>query len=110
MVVSLLKWAWNDLLDTFTIPEPKVLEDWPLRGVDKVRSGVWVFLIGDIFLFGTLIGTWLFVRTRSLAWEPGYLSHDLVIGLVNTFILFTATYFYIPGYLFIRRGSIAGSC
>jgi cytochrome c oxidase subunit I+III len=108
MVVSLLKWAWNDLLDKFTIPEPKVLEDWPLSGVDKVRSGVWVFLVGDIFLFGTLIGTWLFVRTRSLAWEPGYLSHDITIGLVNTFILFTATYFYLLGYLFIRRGSIAG--
>ena len=107
IAASLLKWAWDDVHDRFAIPEPRAAEDWPLTGVDKVRSGVWVFLVGDLFLFGALIGTWLFIRTRSLVWEPGYMSHDLAIGLVNTFILFTATYFYLLGYIFLKRGNTA---
>ncbi|MEM2223215.1 MAG: cbb3-type cytochrome c oxidase subunit I [Acidilobaceae archaeon] len=106
MIVSLVKWVWDDINDRFSIPDLKG-EDWPFTGVDKVRSGVWVFLMGEMFLFGSLIGAWIFIRTRSLTWEPGYISHDIVIGLLNTFILFTATYFYLLGYLSIRRGNTA---
>ncbi|MCE4613120.1 MAG: cbb3-type cytochrome c oxidase subunit I [Desulfurococcales archaeon] len=98
------KWIIEDIRGKFSEPEPKYKDDWPFIGVDKFRIGMWTFIAGESFLFGTLIGVYIFIRSRSLAWPPGYELHDPMIGLANTFILFTSALLYGLGYLSLRRG------
>ena len=102
--VGLGKWILEDIRGKFSEPEPRFKDDWPFTGVDKFRIGMWTFVAGESFLFGTLIGVYIFVRSRSLAWPPGYELHDPMVGLANTFILFTSAFLYGLGYLSLKRG------
>lgn len=87
---SLAKWIYDEYKGRFTEPEPPYREEFPLDGIDKFKAGLWTFIAGEGFLFGSLIGAYIFIRTRSPAWTPGIELHDVGIGLFNTVVLFTA--------------------
>ncbi|MEB3779691.1 MAG: cbb3-type cytochrome c oxidase subunit I [Desulfurococcales archaeon] len=103
-LAGVIKWAYDDLNDRFSEPEPEYKEDWPFVRVDKLRLAMWTFIAGEGFLFGSLISAYLFIRSRSLTWPPGYELHDPIVGLINTIILFTGTMLFGLGYLEVRRG------
>ena len=43
-------------------------EKWPLEFLDKRRLGVWIFLVSEILIFGSLIVAYIFVRFSSGSW------------------------------------------
>ncbi len=104
LVASLALWIRDDFLEKYHEPEPAYREDWPFTRVNKLKLGMWAFVTSEMFLFGSLISVYLFIRSRSLAWPPGYELHDPYIGLVNTLILFTGTLLYSLGYYKAKRG------
>lgn len=106
---AIVKWALDDYHERFHEDEPRFKEDWPFTGTNKLRLGMWTFISSEVFLFGSLISVYLFIRSRSLAWPPGYEHHDPYIGLMNTVILFTGTLFYSIAYLYAKHGEMLKS-
>ena len=73
--------------------EPKLAERWPFNATDKVKLGTWMFLFGEVILFGSLIGSYVFVRIQSTSWPAAGELHNITIGAANTFILLTSSMF-----------------
>ncbi len=109
LAAAIVKWAIDDYRERFHEDEPRFREDWPFSGTNKLRLGMWTFISSEVFLFGSLISVYLFIRSRSLAWPPGYEYHDPYIGLLNTIILFTGTLFYSLAYLYAKHGEMIKS-
>ncbi len=104
-VVALYLWAKEDFSGTSFIPAPKLVEDYPFSGVDKFKLAIWTFIAGEGFLFGSLIGAYIFIRSRSTVWTPGYTLHDPMVGLFNTVILFTAALAISLGYYGLKKNN-----
>jgi len=108
VVGSVVGWGRDDIAARFVAPEPTFGERWPFAKVEKVRLGVWFFLFGEIVLFGSLIGSYLFVRTSSATWPaPGSIL-DVSHGATNTFILLTSSLTAVLALAAIRMGSQIG--
>ncbi len=103
---SIAKWVLDEYRGRFSEPEPRYREEFPFVGIDKFKVGLWTFIAGEGFLFGSLVGAYIFIRTRSPAWTPGIELHDVAIGLFNTVVLFTAALAMGLAYYNARVGNV----
>lgn len=76
---------------------------------DNNKLGFWVFLGGEIILFGNLIGVYMLFRIQHAA-EFAQVKQHLSIPLiaVNTFILILSSYFVVRALEAIRDGNVKG--
>jgi nitric oxide reductase NorE protein len=77
------------------------------KGVRHVpgEPGVWIFLFGDMVVFGAFFGT--FMYQRSLApelFDESRRTLSIGIGLTNTLILLTSSLFVVTAVRAIRQG------
>jgi cytochrome c oxidase subunit 3 len=56
------------------------------------KLGMWLFLSGEIILFGGLIGTFLLYRFVSPDWHEAAAQTSVLVGSLNTMILLTSSY------------------
>jgi cytochrome c oxidase subunit I+III len=109
LAYSLLRWAAKDVYNKFFDPLPDYYEAWPFAK-SKLRTALWVLVAGEVMVFGSIFSAYFFIRFNPVgkvlteAWPPGYLVHDVFLGLANTIILFTGTMLYSLGYLALRAG------
>jgi cytochrome c oxidase subunit I+III len=83
-------------------------ESWPFTEVDNVKTGMWIFLASDVVLFGAFIGAYVFLRFSSgwVAWEP--IPHNVMPGLINTYLLLTSSFAVVLALEAAERGSRGG--
>jgi len=55
------------------------------------KLGIWLFLSGEIILFGGLIGTFILYRLASPDWAESAKETSVLIGTLNTLVLLTSS-------------------
>ncbi len=109
LVFTLIRWAAKDVYNKFFEPLPPYHETWPFSR-DKIRTALWVLVASEVMVFGSIFSAYFFIRFNPVgkvlteAWPPGYLIHDVGVGLINTVVLFTGTLLYSLGYIALRAG------
>jgi cytochrome c oxidase subunit I+III len=88
--------------------EQEVGEQYPLEKVGKEKTGVWVFLMSEILIFGSLLLSYGFVRLSSTSWPAAASIHNPITGMVNTIILLTSSLSMLLALYFIRTGNTLG--
>jgi cytochrome c oxidase subunit I+III len=104
--------------ESFYVPEPELTEAWPFEGVSNTKLGMWFFLGSDIILFGALIGSYVFMRFRA-GWTDWWHddsitaiaaeSHEVLPGLINTYLLLASSFTVVLALVFARKGSKRGT-
>ncbi len=76
----------------FVGPSGPYGESWPFDKVSNMKTGMWIFLVSDVVLFGAFIGAYVFLRFSSgwIAWEP--IPDNVIPGLINTYLLLTSSF------------------
>ena len=85
-----------------------VEEKWPLEFLSKRKLGVWIFLLSEILIFGSLIIAYTFVRFSSISWPVATQVHNVTLGMINTIVLLTSSLAIIFAFVSIRMGNIKG--
>ncbi|MGE5638259.1 MAG: cytochrome c oxidase subunit 3 [Chloroflexota bacterium] len=85
------------------------LEEYPLEKVDKEKTGMWVFLVSEILLFGGLLTSYAFIRANSTYWPNALENHNVVIGTINTIVLLTSSLAMILALNSARTGNTTGT-
>ena len=83
-------------------------EKWPLESISKQKLGIWVFLMSEILIFGSLIIAYAYVRLSSSSWPVAAQTHDIILGMVNTIILLTSSLAMVYALYSIRLGNVKG--
>ena len=106
--LTLLKVYKDNVEEKFSDFKESVEEKWPLEKLDKEKVGVWIFLMSEILIFGSLIVAYVFVRISSGSWPVATQVHDVTIGTANTIILLTSSLFMVLALYSIRAGNTTG--
>ena len=83
-------------------------EKWPLEFLSKEKLGIWLFLMSEILIFGSLIVAYAYVRLSSSSWPVATQTHDVILGMSNTIILLTSSLAMVYALYSIRAGNIKG--
>jgi cytochrome c oxidase subunit I+III len=97
----------DDIKEKFAMSE-EAGEKWPLVEQGKEKVGVWVFLLSEILIFGSLLTAYMYVRLSSPNWPVASEIHNPIIGMVNTIVLLSSSLAIILALYFIRSGSVKG--
>jgi cytochrome c oxidase subunit I+III len=83
-------------------------EAWPFDGIVNTKTGVWLFLASDVVLFGAFIGSYIFLRVANgwMGWEG--IVHDVIPGLMNTYLLLTSSFTVVLALVAARKESRLG--
>ncbi|WP_135535833.1 cbb3-type cytochrome c oxidase subunit I [Halostella pelagica] len=94
--------------ESFHVPEMAVAERWPFEGVENGKLGMWIFLASDVVLFGSLIGSYVFIRV-AYGWTAWHVvPHDPIPGLINTYLLLTSSFTVVLALVAAKRESTRG--
>ncbi|HLN89586.1 MAG TPA: heme-copper oxidase subunit III [Candidatus Binatia bacterium] len=94
--------------EKFAEKEEPPEEKWPLENSSKEKIGVWVFIMSEILIFGSLITAYLYVRINTALWPIAAQTHNAILGMVNTIILLTSSLAIILALYSIRTGKTQG--
>jgi len=83
-------------------------EKGPVDFLSKRKLGVWIFIMSEILIFGSLIVAYVFVRFSSSSWPVATQVHNVMLGLTNTIVLLTSSLAMIFALVSIRVGNIKG--
>ncbi|WP_250282549.1 MULTISPECIES: cytochrome c oxidase subunit 3 family protein [unclassified Frankia] len=81
---------------------------WRPRGGGRVPGeiGIWVFIFGDMLVFGLFFGVFVHERSRSTElFEQAHETMNLTFGAVNTLLLLTGSMFVVLGLSALRGGA-----
>jgi cytochrome c oxidase subunit I+III len=106
LIVAYSFWGWakDDLQDKFVVPPEAEGDRWPFSAVPKLKLGMWVFLSGEVVLFGSFLGAYVFIRAAATTWPITGSIHDIPLGTVNTLILLSSGFTMFMGIQAIRNG------
>src|SRR5207247_10513967 len=62
LAVAFVGWGRETLHGRFSEPIEAIGEKWPFARLENLSLGMWIFVFGEIALFGTLFGAYLFLR------------------------------------------------
>ena len=79
-----------------------------LAAIPTGRIGLWVFLAGEIMIFGGLIGCFVLYRIAQGGWTNEAAHVDWQIGTLNTLVLLTSSLTMILALAAARRNDRAG--
>ncbi|MDO8691350.1 MAG: cytochrome c oxidase subunit 3 [Dehalococcoidia bacterium] len=60
-------------------------------GLDRLQTGMLLFLLSETFLFGNLFWTYYYLRAKSPVWPPPGVALELPLIAVNTVILLSSS-------------------
>jgi cytochrome c oxidase subunit I+III len=106
LVGGIAGWLKETISDAFLATEEPPGEIWPFVGVSKLKLGTWMFLGGDIVLFGVVLGTDIYLRLKAVTWPSGVFS--VPMGTQMTYILLASVLTFAYGLNSIRKGSTTG--
>lgn len=69
------------------------------------EAGIWIFVLGDMFVFGLFFVTFAYYRSLDIAlFQQSQVKLNLNWGALNTVLLLTSSWFVVVGMSAIRRG------
>ena len=101
---ALYGWARDDLGGRFSM-EDIVGQRWPFHQTVKLKLGMWIFLTTEVVVFGSILGSYLFIRSQVPHWPAPGEIHDISIGLTNTLVLLTSSLTVVLAVHGIREGN-----
>ncbi|MBI3115878.1 MAG: cbb3-type cytochrome c oxidase subunit I [Thaumarchaeota archaeon] len=107
LIWAVVGWSRDDLREKFVFP-PTVGERWPWTDVAKLKFGMWIFLTTEVVVFGSILGSYLFIRANFPNWPNPAEIHDLGLGLTNTIVLLTSSLTVVLAVHSIRDGHQRG--
>lgn len=107
LVAGIAGWLKETISDAFLATEELPGDQWPFEGISKLKLGTWVFMGGDIILFGVVIAADLYLRVNSAAW-PSAGVFSIPMGTAMTYILLASAFTFSYGLNSIRSGNTAG--
>ena len=108
VAVALFKLFKDGAEEKYAEFKESVEEKWPLDFLSKEKLGVWVFLMSEILIFGSLIVAYAYVRLSSSSWPVATQTHNVILGMTNTIILLTSSLAMVFALYSIRGGNIKG--
>jgi len=70
--------------------------------------GMVLFIVSEVFLFGSLFLVYYYLRTESPVWPPAGIHLDIVLAGINTFILLFSSVVMWKSVRYIRAGNEKG--
>jgi nitric oxide reductase NorE protein len=69
------------------------------------EAGIWVFIFGELLVFGLLFGAFVYQRAERVAvFDEGRRSLDTTLGVLNTLVLLSSSLFVVFGVRAVRDG------
>jgi cytochrome c oxidase subunit I+III len=100
-------WMHDDYLDKFKIP-PQLCETWPFTRISKERLGMWLFISTEIFLFGAVISSDIYVRLNAASWPAAGSILDVMSGGWSSLLLISSGGAMVLAVESIRQGNRKG--
>jgi cytochrome c oxidase subunit I+III len=91
LIAATVKLFSDGFTDKFAELKEEAREKWPFASISKDKLGMWIFLLSEIIIFGSLIIVYLYVRVVSASWPNDTQLHDVTIGTTNTIVLLTSS-------------------
>ncbi|GBC75286.1 Cytochrome c oxidase subunit 3 [archaeon HR06] len=107
LIIALLIWGKENLTKKFSLEGLKTAA-WPFIEISNMKLGVWIFLFGEVLLFSSLLGSYLFIRAQIPNWPTLGEIFDIKIASINTFLLITSSFTAMLALNSIRRGEREG--
>jgi len=108
VVAALFKLFKDGAEEKFAEAKESLEEKFPLESINKEKLGVWVFLMSEILIFGSLIIAYVYVRLSSNSWPVAAQTHNVMLGMTNTIILLTSSLAMVFALYSIRAGNTRG--
>jgi cytochrome c oxidase subunit I+III len=108
VAVALAKVFKDGIEEKFIEAKEPSEEKWPLEHESKEKIGMWIFIMSEILIFGSLIAAYAYVRLSSSSWSVASQTHNVIIGMINTIILLTSSLAMILSLYSIRKGNAMG--
>lgn len=70
---------------------PYTVEERPDTGLYNAKFGLWLFLTSEVMLFGSLISSYIILRTGAVSWPAGSTVLNVPMATINTMILITSS-------------------
>lgn len=103
LLYGIARWLRDDFYSRFEGPEPGE-ERWPFESISKETLGMWVFIASEIMLFGSVISSYIFIRSNFPHWPSPSVIHDITLGTFNTTVLITSGFTMFLAVLSAREG------
>ena len=63
---------------------PYTVEESPDTGLYNAKFGIWLFLASEVMLFGSLISSYIILRTGAASWPVGSSILNVPMATANT--------------------------
>ncbi|MBL8013880.1 MAG: heme-copper oxidase subunit III [Candidatus Omnitrophica bacterium] len=70
---------------------PYTVDERPDTGLYNAKFGIWLFLASEVMLFGSLISSYIILRTGSASWPVGSTILNVPMATINTMILISSS-------------------
>ena len=70
---------------------PYTIEERPDTGLYNAKFGIWLFLASEVMLFGSLISSYILLRTGAASWPSGSSILNVSLATINTMVLITSS-------------------
>lgn len=106
LIAGTVGWLRETMLGLFVAEEEPPGAQWPFEGISKLKLGVWVFLAGEVLLFGTVLGSDMYLRVKAPEWPAAGELFSISQGTVMTYLLLASALTFSFAVLSIRRGNV----
>jgi cytochrome c oxidase subunit III len=70
---------------------PYTVAERPDTGLYNAKFGIWLFLASEVMLFGSLISSYIILRTGAASWPVGSSILNVPMATVNTMVLIASS-------------------
>ncbi len=77
--------------------------------LERVKTGVWIFLASECIVFGSLIGTYLGLYGRSVSGPTPHEMLNVPVTAIATFILLASSFTMVMAIAAIREGKVGAT-
>ncbi|MGE0123350.1 MAG: heme-copper oxidase subunit III [Vicinamibacterales bacterium] len=85
---------------------PYTTEARPDTGLTNPKLGIWLFLASEVMLFGSLLASYVLLRTGDAAWPDQSAVLSVPLGTLNTVILIASSVTMVLAWAAIRAGHL----
>jgi len=108
LVGGILGYLKETMQGNFVAIEEQRGSQWPFESISKLKLGVWVFIAGDIMLFGLMVGVDIYLRLGAVSWPDAGTVFSISHGALMTYLLLASTLTFGYGVISVRNGSSKG--
>ena len=70
---------------------PYTIEERADTGLYNAKFGIWLFLASEVMLFGSLISSYIILRTGAASWPVGSTILNVPLATLNTMVLISSS-------------------